>query len=451
MLIEFSVSNFRSFRERQTLSMVAAPGLGKEGNVFAPPVDGEEMPDLLKVAAVYGPNASGKSNLLRALEALSTIAGLEPKARPQPLPVTPFRFDAGLMNQPSTFEVHFIENRMRYAFRLSASAERIIEERLAAFPGGKEALLYHRRRDNYEFGAALEGEPALHQTWSQATNSQVLFLSRAIAHSNDSLQQLRHPHRWLTSKVQVITGNLSTFLNEMQWELALGTEFDHGALALLRDNDMPVTAIQSDLEIPDDDDSDGDDGLVHRTIFVHKTALGEAQFNLREESQGTQCLLALALPWERSHLGTTNILAIDEFDSSLHPDIVATLVRKHIESDTAGQLLFTTHDTHLMTTKLLRRDQFWLTERDANGATQLRSIHDFEGSEDEDMTMKKSTASSTATTTRVLTKPFQTPRSRRRSAWSPRTHVLSSGCSCISAIGARRSDPQAPDQLAINC
>ena len=386
MLIEFSVSNFRSFRERQTLSMVAAPGLGKENNVFAAPVDGEKLPDLLKVAAVYGPNASGKSNLLKALEALSNIAGLEPQARPRPLPVAPFRFDASLIDQPSTLEVHFIENRMRYAFTLTASAERIVEERLAVFPNGEEALLYHRKRDEYEFGSALEGEPALHLTWSQATNPHVLFLSRAVAHSNESLQQLRHPHRWLTSQVQVVVGNLSSFLSHMRWEIAQGSAFEDDVLTLLRDNDIPVTAIRSDMDFPDDDvDSHDGDKLQLRTTLTHKTALGDAQFDLREESQGTQCLFAFALPWISSAQDVTSVLAIDEFDSSLHPDIVANLVRKHIESEPPRQLIFTTHDTHFMTTKLLRRDQFWLTERDANGATQLRSIHDFEGSEDEDL------------------------------------------------------------------
>jgi AAA15 family ATPase/GTPase len=76
---------------------------------------------------------------------------------------------------------------------------------------------------------------------------------------------------------------------------------------------------------------------------------------------------------------------VDELDSSLHPKIVATLVEKHINSKTSSQLIFTTHDTHLMDTKLLRRDQFWITERDMNGATQLRSIHDFQGRESEDI------------------------------------------------------------------
>jgi energy-coupling factor transporter ATP-binding protein EcfA2 len=379
MLIEFSVSNFRSFRERQTLSMVAAPGLGKEGNVFAAPVDGEKLPDLLKVAAVYGPNASGKSNLLRALETLSTIAGLEPQARPRPLPVAPFRFDANLIDQPSTFEVHFIANRMRYAFIMSASAERIVEERLAAFPAGEEALLYHRKRDEYEFGAALEGEPVLHRTWSQATNPQVLFLSRAVAHSNESLQQLRHPHFWLTGGVQVILGDLSSWQQYTQVLVSAHPNMAVHVVNLLNDNDIPVSAVRStnfpQTLLPAKEQP--------RTTLTHKTVLGEAQFDFDEESDGTKNLFGFAIPWRFAR--NRSVFAIDEFDSSLHPDIVATLVRKHIESETPTQMIFTTHDTHLMTTKLLRRDQLWLTERDANGATQLRSVHDFEGSENEDI------------------------------------------------------------------
>jgi AAA15 family ATPase/GTPase len=79
------------------------------------------------------------------------------------------------------------------------------------------------------------------------------------------------------------------------------------------------------------------------------------------------------------------VLWVDELDSSLHPELVAQLVRQLIATDNGAQLIFTTHDTHLMNAKLLRRDQFWITERDINGATRLNSIHDFEGREGEDI------------------------------------------------------------------
>lgn len=397
MLIEFSVTNFRSFRERQTLTMVAAPGLRKENNLLAVPVDGEQLPALLKVAAIYGPNASGKSNLLQALDAIPEIARYEPSSHLISLPVSSFRFDAAQAGQPSKFEIHFVENRTRYAFTLAATAERIIEERLTVFPKGEEQLLYHRKRvadrDEYQFGAALEGDGALHETWSKATNAQALFLSRAVANSNEELKQLRHPHRWLTHSLDVIIGGLGGWQQSMQSLIEKHPSMADDVVKLLNENDIPVTAIQSERVAPWNalrvlKDSPPA-SHAHRTTLTHRTALSEARFDFSEESEGTKNLFGFALPWslvqEASAEYATSVLVVDEFDSSLHPDIVATMVRKHIESDLPRQLIFTTHDTHLMTTDLLRRDQFWLTERDANGATQLRSIHDFKGRESDDM------------------------------------------------------------------
>ncbi len=119
----------------------------------------------------------------------------------------------------------------------------------------------------------------------------------------------------------------------------------------------------------------------------HKTALGEVDLGYEDESEGTKNLIGFWLPWsiKGPSTGPVCLLVVDELDSSLHPKIVATLIEKPINSSVPSPLIFTTHDTHLMDTKLLRRDQFWITERDMNGATQLRSIHDFEGRESEDI------------------------------------------------------------------
>jgi predicted ATPase len=160
MLIEFSVSNYRSFREKQTFSMVAAPRLWKGDNVFKPAVKGEKLPDLLKVAAIYGPNASGKSNLIKALHIAKDIAERQPSAQSTPLPVSPFRFDPQLVDHPSWIELHFVYAELRYEFKLALTQERIVEERLVAFPKGKEMLLYERRHsssgDKYTFWDQIE-------------------------------------------------------------------------------------------------------------------------------------------------------------------------------------------------------------------------------------------------------------------------------------------------------
>lgn len=397
MLIEFSVSNFRSFREKQTFSMVAAPRLQKRDNVFKPVVKGEKLPDLLKVAAIYGPNASGKSNLIKALDIVSNAARREPSVEFKPFPVSPFRFDVELANQPSRIELHFVCNGQRYQFELALTEQRIIYERLVIFPKGKEIPLYERRHlsagDDYTFGDHLEGGEELHKLWKNITNPQVLFITQAVANSSEELKQLREPLNWLRNGLFIIYGKWQETLKELSQEkLEKSNVFADGLSSFLQDVDVPVTNIRIDkissefinplLQVGHNTKTET------RTTLTHRTALGESEFDFEDESDGTKNLIGFWLLWDL-HMRAKNlspiIPIIDELDSSLHPEIMMSLIAKHIKSDEPSQLIFTTHDTHLMDTKLLRRDQFWLTERDANGATQLRSIHDFEGRESEDL------------------------------------------------------------------
>ncbi|AYR27079.1 AAA family ATPase [Herbaspirillum rubrisubalbicans] len=397
MLIEFSVKNFLSFREKQTFSMVAAPRLQKRENTFAPDLAGEKFPRLLKVAAIYGPNASGKSNLLAAMLCIGVIAGREPEAEPPPLPVKPFRFDGQLSNDPSEFEVHFIKNRLRYHFTLAATGERIIRESLTAYPGGKEKLLYDRRydghRDIYRLGE-LEGEAALHSLWQQLTGPKTLFISRAAANSNTELQQLSEPFIWLRRGLFSLGSDLSMFIKASQAIARQKASYNGDVSNFLRSLDIPVKQIRfegGDEEFDFSTIQKMTKSLSHevKTTLTHTTRLGDADFDLSEESDGTRSLIGFYLPWRVMKAAPSeavfSALLVDELDRSLHPEIVRSLIEQHIKSDNPAQLIFTTHDTHLMDTKLLRRDQFWLTERDHNGATLLSSIHEFEGRDSEDI------------------------------------------------------------------
>jgi predicted ATPase len=400
MLIEFSVSNFRSFREKQTFSMVAAPRLKKGDNVFKPIVKGEKLPDLLKVAAIYGANASGKSNLIKAFDVVSYISNRQPSAQTKQLPVSPFRFDSNLVDRPSLFELHFVCPEQRYEFTLALTQERIIEERLVAFPKGKEALLYQRRHllsgDEYIFGQQLEGGKDLHELWKKSTGPQVLFIAQAVSNSNEALRQLKEPLSWLQTGFMIVSGDMSSWADSSQGLVEQHMSLANELSSFLQEVDVPVTNIRFDQIKPSSEvlSSTGLQQFINakpksKTVLTHKTALGEAEFDFQEESEGTKSLIGFWLPWsihaKSNFFNESQTLIVDELDGSLHPEIVASLVAKHIKSDSSAQLIFTTHDTHLMDTKLLRRDQFWLTERDANGATQLRSIHDFEGRESEDL------------------------------------------------------------------
>ena len=406
MLIEFSVSNYRSFRERQTLSMVAAPRLGKRENVFKPELNGEKFPNLLKVAVIYGPNASGKSNLLKALDVVRQIAYREPSTRDIPLPIAPSRFDTSLADQPSVFELHFIHAGIRYQFNLAATSERIVGEKLVAFPKGRESMLYERQHttqgESYSFGTQLKTglSVELLAVWQKLTPPRLLFVAQAVANSSEDTNPLKAPFEWLKeSSYSLLNGmdSMASIAQRLAGKNALHAE---SIASFLREVDVPIANIRIETVETPETRLNALAGLTNKeeplttsvttknkTILTHKTALGEADLSYEDESDGTKNLIGFWLPWITKTLSQDRdrLLVVDELDSSLHPKIVASLVEKHINSETTSQLIFTTHDTHLMDAKLLRRDQFWITERDINGATKLRSIHDFEGRDSEDI------------------------------------------------------------------
>lgn len=395
MLIEFSVTNFRSIREKQTFSMVAAPRLRKTENTFVPETTGEKLPRLLKVAAIYGPNASGKSNLTTAFAALSRIvAGKLTDDNDRASPVAPFRFDPALSDAPSEFEIHFIANKTRYEYCLAATQDRIVHERLIAYPKGKESLLFERQHragsDEYVFGNEFEREEFLRNAWKKLTGPRVTFLKQVAENSNEELTLVSAAYKCLYLEILSIGTNLEGISKKTREFAHRSSSFATDLSRFLQQIDVPVTKIQFETDHRKDDNLFSVEKSVvpkiKKTTLTHATDLGEAEFDYSEESEGTKALIGFWLPWAAlGHAETTLTLIVDELDSSLHPVIVAELVARHIANDTSAQLIFTTHDTHLMDTKLLRRDQIWVTERDRNGATKLRSIHDFEGRESEDI------------------------------------------------------------------
>ena len=405
MLIEFAVSNYRSFRERQVLSMVGAPRIKKQENLFDPELPGEpKFPKLLKVAVIYGPNGAGKSNLLKALNSVVAAVKRNTASAQEMFEAPAFAFDQP-SGKASEFELHFICHGMRYQYILHLTPERVTKEELSEFPHGNETLIYGRRHngtiDEYEFGS-LEGDRLLHETWRKITGPRITFLSQAVANSNEEYSQLRKPYQWLSTAVTLLLDGMQPWILASQ-KLARKPEFARNIADFLDDIDIPISEINVTQSEPDDPidlpeagnhaagRNDAGTAIKFETRLIHKSALGTAQIPLKDVSDGTRNLMGFWIPWTvRSHTSANfkhlrNVLIVDELDNSLHPSIVTELVRMHIAAAVPGQLIFTTHGTHLMDSKILRRDQVWVAERDRNGATSLRSIHDFEGRESEDI------------------------------------------------------------------
>jgi hypothetical protein len=330
---------------------------------------------------------------------MGQLIAAPPSSNDEPLPVSPFRFDPKLQNEPSSFEYNFIQRGLRYRFVLRMTAHRIIEEHLVSYPKGKETLLYQRRfaeeGEQYIFGGSLEGGKDVHSAWRRLTNPKTLFLSQAVANSSEEMSQLRSPFSWFQTGLLVIEQNNMMGLSAASIRfLRMASDCTHDLRDFLRAVDIPVSAIQ--LNVEDAESVQRMKKLTLKEFFAaaqkdkvtltHTSLLGKAEFDFSEESGGTKNLIGFWLPWFMiNQADGSGVLAVDELDSSLHPSIVDDLIEKHLNSGLDTQLIFTTHDTHLMNAKALRRDQFWITERDTNGATSLFSVHDFEGREGEDI------------------------------------------------------------------
>ncbi len=214
MLIEFTATNFRSIRSPQTLSLVASKALKEkdlENNAFEAGIGDDGLPRLLRSAAVYGPNAAGKSTLVSALSFMRKWVNTSAQKAQVGEPikdVQPFRLSADSRRQDSEFEIHFIEAGVRYQYGFSLNTERITAEWLIAYPLGKPQRWFERafdastQKDQYKFSAFLLGGKKLHNDRASLTIGNALYLSVAVQKGNE---QLRPVFSWFQKRLKIIS------------------------------------------------------------------------------------------------------------------------------------------------------------------------------------------------------------------------------------------------------
>jgi AAA15 family ATPase/GTPase len=404
MLIQFTVSNYRSFREPQTLSMAASKALRKKRteNTFSPDTTEKGLPDLLRCAAVFGPNASGKSNLIKALQFVERMVMRSANADAEELiDVQPFLLNEVTSKEDSSFEVEFIEDGVRYQFGFTANQERITSEWLISYPRARPQELYRRQfdrgteRDEYIYGNQLEGG-RLRRDWAAQTGAKTLYISRVVQASSEDFQQLRLPFRWFTRRLRVSPTGSGVFSAGGTSRLCESLDGRTKVINFLNGFDIPIVDIEVTKQPFDVEEMSriftkeafekfftGSNLDKREPIFYHRTDDGSTvKFSVEDESSGTMSLFGFASKWIDA-IEKDLILVIDELDSSLHPLVVWELIRMLSETNSKAQLIFTTHDATVMRSKLLRRDQVFFVASDRKRATQLYSLYDFKGREDE--------------------------------------------------------------------
>ena len=401
MLIEFSVTNYRSIREKQTLSMAASKYYGelKDQNCFNSGIPG--LPQLVRSAVIYGPNASGKSNLLLALSFMQYMVESSAKEiqAGEKLDFYPFQLDRASKDKESEFEVLFIEDGVRYQYGFAVNKARVMREWLIAYPGRRPQRWFDReynrktKMDAYEFGPRFMGG-RLRQDWKSATRGNALFLSVAVQFNSEQLMPV---FNWFQKRLRVLSPNFTldpgytARVCETEEEKKKVIKFMNAADLSISDIRVIKKKFTPD-ELPKDMPSalkehyrkELEGKELREVKFMHKNVETSemVSFDPEDESDGTTNLFAFAGPW-LDVLGHDKVLFVDEIDSSLHPLIVHQLVRLMHQSSGKAQLVFTTHDTTILSQNIMRRDQVWFIEKDKHNASKLYPLSDFKAREKE--------------------------------------------------------------------
>lgn len=366
MLLNFTVENYRSFRNAVSLRMEATGIKELRSSIIT-----KDEYKLLPVAVIYGANSSGKSNVLKAMAAMGSIVMSSSKLNPdENLYYEPFMLDTESRNKPTSFEVVFLSGQDKYRYGFSYDRKHIISEYLFITPFGKhvEKQLFIRAEDEYEI-SEKDFEEGIGLD-SKTLDNRLFLTVAAQFNGKVSLQVMR----WF-SHFNAINGIESSGYHGMT--LRMLTENLKGAkeaLQFLRDTQLGFKNIKVENE------PDAVTFTVHNVRDEKGKVVRDEKFlESVMESEGSKKMIEISGPIFDTLLNG-KILMIDELDAKLHPILTRHIVKLFMNPEVnrkGSQLIFNTHDTNLLNVQYFRRDQIWFTEKDRHDSTDLYSLVEF--------------------------------------------------------------------------
>lgn len=355
MVLEIRLSNMFSFRDEVTLDLQAAKIQTKkarelEGNLFS--VDGEQM---LKSVALFGANASGKSNVIKAIRAcVNMVRSSHNYNVDTRFAISPFKFE-DYANKPSSFYIRFLLNGVEYEYSFSFMHDEIITETLYYYPNGRKSLVFRRdesrgteKKDIYEFKTVIKRPFDI----ADNTSKKTLYISRASQMDREIAQKI-----------------FLFFCNDIVLDYQVANIDSLDNLFKERKEQM--------LEVLRTADSDIIDFKIQNNAITtfHRTNPSVAFDFETEESEGTKTLFRMMVRMIGIiHEG--KMLLVDEIDNSLHTQLVEFVIGMFNHSNHA-QLIYTIHNTHLLNTDFQRRDQVYFVNKREDGSSDLYSLFDF--------------------------------------------------------------------------
>jgi len=389
MLIEFNVENYRSFKDESNFSMVAAKIVSKDkkldqDNIF----EVDEKLSLLKSAVIYGANASGKSNLHKALQFMRGFVLNSSKKTQvgESIDTEPFRLSTETEDTASTFEIVFILNHRQYRYGFEVNTKEVISEWLFDLPTTKERKLFVRENGKIDVKAPFsEGERL-----EKMTRDNALFLSVVSQFNGKIAQDILRWFQTLSIAKPSNRGNRNYTIKCFEDGL-----YKDEIVELIRRLDLGIESIEVETvepdisrfkDFPEKNKQSLLSSLTKKSVITSHWKYDRDGGKVQEffdlylhESEGTNRLFALAgLLIDTLKQG--RILFIDEFDSSIHPLITCAIIdlfNSKVTNPRNAQIVFITHDTNLLSHKIFRRDQIWFAEKDIKGSTHIYSLAEY--------------------------------------------------------------------------
>ena len=390
MLVSFTLRNWRSFRDEATLSMLAT---AERRFAWTLPRFSKASPKLLPIAAIYGANASGKTNFFKGLSffAKFILRGVE---EGKPIAVSPYKLNPQKASEPTYFSVTLLTSGTLYKYTLSLTPKSVVYEKLEKLSlKGKNTILFERQEGKDIYLNSSIDEARIRFVY-EGTQDNLSFLTAAFKQKVKFVEPI---YEWFRSSLIFIGTNSvygadSIFDNGCQLQTELSnylSRYDTGISGLrsqpLPDiphlDSLPQNIIASGRRLRISKNEDGGVKISVLKAMHHDSNGEEVYFDFKEESDGTARLLDLlpVLMLCRAYPKNEKVFIIDEIDRSLHPNLVVKMITEFLErcsSETRFQLIMTTHDTNLMNQKILRRDEMWIINKNYTGS-EIYSISDY--------------------------------------------------------------------------
>lgn len=405
MIQEIRIKNFRSFKDEVVFSFEASKDSNFEDKNVIAMNDGTR---LLRFAAVFGANASGKSNLLWVFEFLRRFWKHKPKDSDEKININPFMLDSETSQKPSQFHLKFYVGQTKYAYKLTVDSSAVYEEQLNVYTSVQPSSLFSRQLDENDksvikFNSSLKlNELTVQEIALRCLKNTSLFA--VINTVNSSFGKLEEAKDKLSNYLMPMIGPTTHMLNFAEQRMVDNKELKDYLLWFIKKADFNISNInieKSKEEIPERikqmilSDSnvpeEAKKSLQNQnfleslnTLFVHevRNSRGVETYNLSEEQQsrGTQRVLGIETAIQAS-VKNQSFLAIDEMETSLNPMLLDFVIQNYLSEKSSGQLLITTHYDALLNRvdKYLRKDSVWFTEKMPDGSTKVYSLKDVRG------------------------------------------------------------------------